>query len=198
MSSRARTKEVGQCSYRVAKQLRQGLPRELIHIPFTHTHVQRERCLVPSCDTMAPEPSLRTTYRHARDHRRRRRPARQQRASGPARKPQQTGACFAHPPTPLERCACRRTRCSPARSKPGWMPVSNMASTLTGQLEGCRDAARLPGRRPPGARWRLALAGGREPVRRPERENGDRAGTQSLCDGPQPSQSVYGRPRRLH
>ena len=51
---------------------------------------------------MAPEPSLRTTYRRARDHRRRRRPARQQRASGPARKPQQTGACFAHPPTPLE------------------------------------------------------------------------------------------------
>ena len=34
MSSRARTKEVGQCSYRVAKQLRQGLPWELIHALF--------------------------------------------------------------------------------------------------------------------------------------------------------------------
>jgi len=31
MSSRASPKEVGQCSYRVAKQLQQGLPRELIH-----------------------------------------------------------------------------------------------------------------------------------------------------------------------
>ena len=31
MSSRVSPKEVGQCSYRVAKQLQQGLPRELIH-----------------------------------------------------------------------------------------------------------------------------------------------------------------------
>ena len=41
MSSRARPKEVGQCNYRVAKQLRQGLPRELVHTLFTHTHVHR-------------------------------------------------------------------------------------------------------------------------------------------------------------
>ena len=37
MCSRARPKEVGQCSYRVAKQLRPGLPREFIHTLFTHS-----------------------------------------------------------------------------------------------------------------------------------------------------------------
>ena len=66
------------------------------------------------------------------------------------------------------------------------MPVRSMASTLTGQLDGCRDAAHPPGRRAPGARRRLAPAGGREPVRRPERENGDRAGPNHFVMVPSP------------
>ena len=217
MSSRARTKEVGQCSYRVAKQLRQGLPWELIHALFpwekSRTPMSGTIGLGPSCYTMA-EPSLLTTNT-----------ARAATAAVAAtdapisrkrpRRARSSKRAFACPPShtfpPMgcvmrrrsrrstqPTCACRRTRCSPARSKPGWTPVSTMASILTGQLEGCREAAHLPGRRAPGARRRLAPTGGREPVRRPERENGDRTGNQSLCGVPRPSQSVYGRPRRLH
>ena len=213
MSSRARTKEVGQCSYRVAKQLRQGLPWELIHALFPW---EKSRTPMSGTIVLYDGGAVAPYNQHgARGHRGGGGYRRANISQAPSQsKKLKTGVCLPtlphlFPPmgcvvrrrsrrSTQPTCACRRTRCSPARSKPGWTPVSTMASILTGQLEGCREAAHLPGRRAPGARRRLAPTGGREPVRRPERENGDRTGNQSLCGVPRPSQSVYGRPRRLH